>query len=338
MTDQQVLTKNILFGRVATAGEIADELARSKAMSKFRTGKAGNTLRRHDADLKLFASYLDTLGAAPAGNLASEPAAWVGITWGLIEGFIEWMLATGYSVGSVNVRLSTVKTYARVAARAGFLNAENYALIRSVAGFSRKAGIHVDEERRAAGVATRTGRKKALAVSISSDQAKRLKTFPDTPQGRRDALLMCLLLNHGLRCSEVAILQVSSFDLTNGELRFYRPKVDKEQTHRLTPETLRAARAYFAYDALPVGLLLRGSQKNGRLKNAGMSRQCITERVKTLGEAIGLPGLSAHDCRHYAATYWAKRKDVKELMDIFGWNSPAMAVRYIESARVIELD
>ena len=69
-----------------------------------------------------------------------------------------------------------------------------------------------------------------------------------------------------------------------------------------------------------------------------MSERAITKRVRALGEAIGIEGLSAHDCRHYAATYHAKTKDVKELMDIFGWNSPAMAVRYIESAKVIELD
>jgi integrase len=38
---------------------------------------------------------------------------------------------------------------------------------------------------------------------------------------------MCLLLEHGLRVGEVARLQVSDVDLKAGELRFYRPKVDK---------------------------------------------------------------------------------------------------------------
>ncbi len=338
MTEPTLVTQNIFLGRVATAGEIADDIARAKVLDTFKRGKALNTLRRHDADLALFTFYLNTLSATPAGSLASEPAAWTGITWGLVEGWIEWMLAAGYSVGSVNVRLSTVKTYARVAARAGFLSAESYALIRSVSGFSRKAGIHVDEMRQAANTPIRTGHKKAQAVSITREQARTLKTQPDTPQGRRDALLMCLLLDHGLRCGEVAILQVSDFDLTAGELRFYRPKVDKQQTHKLTPDTLRAAQAYFEYDALAVGLLLRGSRRDGRLHDAGMAEQCITDRVRVLGQAAGIQGLSAHDCRHYAATYWARRKDVKELMDIFGWNSPAMAVRYIESARVIELE
>ena len=83
-------------------------------------------------------------------------------------------------------------------------------------------------------------------MSLTPDQAARLKAQPDTPQGRRDALLLCLLLDHGLRVGEVAGLAVRDFDLAAGELRFYRPKVDKIQTHRLTADTLAAARAYLA--------------------------------------------------------------------------------------------
>jgi integrase len=39
-------------------------------------------------------------------------------------------------------------------------------------------------------------------------------------------LLMCLLLDHGLRVGEVVRLQVADVDLKAGELRFYRPKVE----------------------------------------------------------------------------------------------------------------
>ena len=42
---------------------------------------------------------------------------------------------------------------------------------------------------------------------------------------------------------EVAGLAVRDFDLAAGELRFYRPKVDKIQTHKLTADTLAVARA-----------------------------------------------------------------------------------------------
>ena len=110
---------------------------------------------------------------------------------------------------------------------------EEFALIRTVAGYAHKEARRIDERREV----SRRGSKKAAAVHITMKQAKKLKLQPDTPQGRRDALLMCLLLDHGLRVGEVARLQVSDFDLKAGEMRFLRPKVDKVQTHKLSADT-----------------------------------------------------------------------------------------------------
>ncbi len=78
-------------------------------------------------------------------------------------------------------------------------------------------------------------------------------------------VLLALLFDHGLRVGELAALQVTDVNLKAGELRFYRPKVGKVQTHRLTPDALTALQAaYFAHgDAPAMGALLRGSQKGG---------------------------------------------------------------------------
>ena len=139
--------------------------------------------------------------------------------------------------------------------------------------------------------------------ALTPDQAAALRQQPDTPQGRRDGLLLALLLDHGLRVGEVAGLQVTDLDLAVGELRFYRPKVDKIQTHTLTPAARRAARAYIeAGDAPAMGPLLRASQKGGQLTGAGLTVRALTDRVRTLGAAVALAGLSAHDLRHYWAT------------------------------------
>ena len=167
-------------------------------------------------------------------------------------------------------------------------------------------------------------------------------TRPETPQGRRDALLMTILLEHGLRVGEVARLVVTDFDLKAGELKFYRPKVDKTQTHKLTPRTLAAARSYFEQDAPVVGNLWRASASkrdgraaHGSLTTQGMSERAITDRVSTLGVLIGVAGLSAHDCRHYWATQAARNHTpIDRLQDAGGWNSPAMPLRYVESAKI----
>lgn len=320
------------------AGQTANEHAACSAFADYRSRKAANTLRHQDAALALFARYLAqaTGGDVPTGEtMASDPDAWRGATWGLVEGFVRWLLLQGYAVETVNVRLSTIKTYAKLAAKSGALDAQALAMIRMVSGYGRKEGKRVDERRGAARIPTRVGEKKASAVVITPAQAGALKNQPDTPQGRRDKLILCLLLDHGLRVSEVAGLAVSDVDIEMGMLHFYRPKVDMDQIHRLTADTLQAARAYLEHDALPSGPLLRRSFRGGKLGEARMSTRAISGRVRCLGERLGIDGLSAHDLRHYWATQAARNgTPIDRLQDAGGWASPAMPLRYVEATRI----
>ena len=119
----------------------------------------------------------------------------------------------------------------------------------------------------------------------------------------------------------MAALRVEHFDLKRGMLRFHRPKVDKIQTHRLSADARAAAEAYLP--ALAPGARLWGVDRT------------IRAHVGQLGEAIGLVGLSPHDCRHYWATAATRAgTPIKALQDAGGWNSPAMPLRYAESAEI----
>jgi len=319
---------------LALAGEVANGIAAKHAFGDYRARKAINTITRQDNDLALFAAYLRAAGL-PVGDFAYDPEAWRGVTWGLVEGFERWQLGQGYAVASVNVRLSTVKTYSRLALKVGSIDSTQYALIRAVQGYSHREAKRIDEQRGAGEIPTRKGAKKAEPVPLTKEQAQALKTQPDTPQGRRNSLMMCLLLEHGLRVGEVARLAVGDFDLKAGELRFYRPKVDKVQVHRLTPDTLRAARIYFQHDAPALGPVLRASCKDGSLRAVGMMERAITKRVHDLGQAVGVEGLSAHDCRHSWATKAARNgTPIDRLQDAGGWASPAMPLRYVETAKI----
>jgi len=204
---------------LARAGEAANHAASRSVFKDYQSRKAKNTLRRQANDLALFSNFLKGAGLR-AGNFEKDPKAWGGITWGLVEGFARWQLQNGYAVPSVNVRLATVKTYAKLAMKAGALDSTQCALIKSVQGYSYKEGKRIDDQRREADLATRKGAKKSEAVSITPKQAAQLMKQPDTPQGRRDSLLMCLLLDHGLRVGEAVILEVKDFDLKAGELTF----------------------------------------------------------------------------------------------------------------------
>jgi len=313
-------------------GKTANQAAARHRLEEYRSRRAAQTLRRQDADLALFARFLEVLGIKP-GELSRDPHAWHEITWGLVEAFIKWQLQEGYAVQSVNVRLSTVKTYARLVFQAGILGAEEYALIQAVKGYSLREQRRVDLHR---APRTRIGLKKAAPVKLNHDQAQALKDQPNTPQGRRDALLMCLLLDHGLRVGEVAGILVENIDLQTGMLCFFRPKVGKQQTHRLSTDTLQAVRACANFNDLPAkGKLLRSSYKDNSLGHQGMTERAITQRVRTLGEGIGVSGLSAHDCRHFWATSAAKYgTDPFVLQEAGGWSSLAMPRRYVEERKI----
>src|SRR5687768_2833417 len=241
---------------IVIAGKIANQAAARQVFIDYRTRKAANTIRRQDADLQLFADYLNSANI-PVGDLAIDPKAWQGMTWGLIEGFVKWQLLQGYAIDSVNVRLSTVKQYAQLALKAGALDVSEYAMIRTVKGYSHKEKPNIDGARKAEGIETRRtekarrtrkdgsparNSKKAMPIFLSSEQRAALVAHDGSQQGKRDALLLLLMLDHGLRVGEVAGLQIADFNLSAGTLTFYRPKTKTIQTHKLTAETMRAAR------------------------------------------------------------------------------------------------
>jgi integrase len=323
---------------LAAAGQAANRAASANVIEDYRSRRAPQTLRRQDGDLALFESYLHSIPDVFVCNLASRPDCWRGITRGIVKAFVQWQLNKGYALGSVNARLATVKVYSGLAHDAGTIDTDEYLRIKDVKGYSFKEAKRVDEKRETTRRTTNSNgvasNKKATAVTLTKEQADSLKKQPDTPQGRRDALLMCLLLDHGLRCGEVAMLQIVNFDLKAGTFTFYRPKVSKEQTHKMTTDTIRAAAAYLNHDASALGPILRGSRKGGQLGGT-MGERSINDRVGQLGRASGITGLSPHDCRHYWATRAARQgTDPFALQDAGGWNSLAMPRRYVESAKI----
>lgn len=317
---------------LAAAGAAANHAAARGVFTDYRSRKAAGTRRAQDADLGRWAQYLADVGATSCPGWADDPECWRGVSWGLVEAFVRWQQARGYTVASINRALSTVKTYAKLATKAGALDPQAYTLIRAVAGYGRTEGRRMDEGR----AQTRMSGKKATAVLLALDQVRALKAQPDTPQGRRDALLICLLADHGLRVGEVALLRVEHFDRRAGTFTFYRPKVDKIQTHKMTADTARALGAYLDQDgpALPAGPLLQGSKKGGALAGE-MTERAINARVGVLGERIGVKGLSPHDLRHYWATDAARNgTPIDRLQDAGGWSSPAMPLHYVEAAAI----
>ena len=251
---------------LATAGQAANQAASQGVFEDYRSRKSPNTLRAQQVHLDNFAGFLARIGAG-VGDLAEDPQAWAGVTWGLVAAWQRWLLKDGYAISTINLSLTTIRTYANLAQKAGALSHQEAAMIRDVQGYSRAEAKRIDEQRTAGGLSIRKSHKKEVAITLTNDQARALKKQPDSPQGRRDTILMALLIDHGLRVGEVARLIRSNFDLKTGHMRFYRPKVDLTQTHELSRDTLKAARAYFRKDAPAAGIIWRASFQDGSCIN-----------------------------------------------------------------------
>lgn len=314
-------------------GKAANQAASVAAFKLYQDRRPTNTKRSHRTALELFTAFLRFCGISPAGDLYAEPAAWQGITFGLVTAFMEWLTQSGYAVHTINDRVSTVKTYMRLAHAAGYIPDGEIIRLQSLKSYSAKEGIALDEKRTASGLETRIGKKKTTPTFLTDSQIDTLCTpRNDTPQARRDALMICLLHDHAMRVSEVEDLQVENIDRLTKQVTFYRRKTGKTSVHNLRGRTWRLLSEYLSKDnTTQSGPLILASYKTGALIDKGMTTRAIADRVAMLGLRLGIENLSPHDFRHAAATVAGCSPDVSlsGLMNFGGWESANVAVRYM---------
>ena len=178
-------------------GRVADQAAATHLLQEYQAQLTAETRRRQRTDLASFTAYLAAIPVQVPLPLYDHLAAWRGITWGIVEGFKQWQLQQGFSIGTINVRLATIRAYCGLAAKAAVIDEPTYRLIAGVKSIARRAGRNIDEGRQEAGKMTRRSTKKAEALVASAGHVQALKAQlrEDTSYlGRRDLLLVCLLV------------------------------------------------------------------------------------------------------------------------------------------------
>lgn len=324
---------NIKSTTLAEVSAIANDFAMVDLLNDYTMGLSKSTRITHKNALAKFCSFLAVVGVdLDADRLMGNIASWQGLTWGIVEAFKKWSLKDGHAHGSINLRLSIIKTYASIACQSKIISEADFKMIQLVKGYTqRNKQMNIDENRDK----SRVGHKKAKANTLTTDQMTSLLECVDqsTLIGKRDYLLMSILFRHGLRVSEVAILTTDNFK--NNQMRFYRPKVVRTDTHALYEETKQAYHAYL--DALPFapdGYLLASGKRQG-LADKAMSVRSMQDRVKLYGQKIGIGNLSPHDARHSLATWHAQSgKNATQLTSFFGWSSLLTAQRYVKLSTV----
>jgi integrase len=347
------------------ASRMADEAIRATTFARYQAKIAAQTRRRQRADLALWTTFLIDVVEYPqrqgkrSGGLIkellllhltlyrlqvmawmTEPQAWEGITFGLVEMFKQWQLHMGYRIGAVNVRTATVRKYIGLAAEAGVISREYYAVVKEMAPLiDHQEGLHIDEQRAVKSV----GRKKANPTELTSEQVERLiSAQPPTPQGSRDSFLLVLLFHYILRAEEAAHLKLSNYNRRTGRLTFYRSKTDNFTTLLLEPEDLVRAELYFALcqpeDEIrnPEQRLIIGGNNKGEMFGT-MGEHSISERVRALARrTLGIDYVSSHDARHHGSTAYARGgTDAKTLQEIGGWTNVLTPLnKYVKATKV----
>ena len=146
---------------------------------------------------------------------------------------------------------------------------------------------------------------------------------------RRDEVIVRLLLDCGLRVSELCGLTVEAVKLDLG-MTMVRGKGNKIRPVYFGARTARAVDRYIrsrgAHRWVHLDALLLSQR-------GAMSPDGVRERVRLLGDAAGIPDLHPHRFRHtWAHDFLMAGGQERDLKRLAGWSSDVMLERYGASA------
>jgi site-specific recombinase XerC len=146
-------------------------------------------------------------------------------------------------------------------------------------------------------------------------------TFEDL----RDAALIRLFSETGLRLTEMAALQLDDIDL-DGDAVYLAGAGRAPRAVPFDPPTSRALQRYLA---------ARAGHERGHLPALWLGRRgALTERgidqaIRHRGQLAGLPDVRPHQLRHtFVQGYLAAGGDGRDLMRLVGWKSRQLLGRY----------
>jgi len=156
------------------------------------------------------------------------------------------------------------------------------------------------------------------------------------PTADRDRMLILLLLDTGIRASELCIsprrraggLHVGDVDLENHRLRVFG-KGSKERYVPISPRTGKAVWRYLLDrpDALPDEFLVIGRE------GIPLTTSGLYQLIKRIGERAGVPDAHPHRFRHtFAVNFLRNGGNIYALQNILGHSTLEMVRRYVELA------
>ena len=239
-----------------------------------------------------------------------------GLSRALVMEYRAAMLEKKLSASTVNVRLSAVRKLIGEAQRNGIIGAEEAANLAGVPNLPQKG--------------TRLGN------WLTRDQAKELLTVPDrsTLKGKRDYVILSLLVGCALRRQELASLNIDCIQLREGRwvLADLRGKGGRVRTVAIPVWVKQGINAWIIAAKIEDGRLLRPLSKSGKLIGDELGDWAIWSVVEQSAKEIGIEHFGAHDLRRTCAKLCRKNGgDLEQIKFLLGHSSIQTTERYLGS-------
>jgi integrase len=236
---------------------------------------------------------------------------------------MEWRAAMeSLSPSTINVRLSAVRKLVSEARKNGMLGAEEAASLTDIPNISQKG--------------TRLGN------WLTREQAKELLAVPDrsTLKGKRDYVILALLVGCALRRNELAELDVATIQQRDGRwvLADLEGKGRRIRTVAIPIWVKHGINAWMTAAGIEDGRLLRSISKSGKINRDTLSDWAVWSVVEQSSKQIGIEHFGAHDLRRTCAKLCRKNGgDLEQIKFLLGHSSIQTTERYLGSDQDIEI-
>jgi integrase len=226
------------------------------------------------------------------------------------------------SPSTINVRLSAIRKLIGEARRNGMIGREEADNLTDIPNVLQKG--------------TRLGN------WLTREQAKELLAVPDrsTLKGKRDYVIIALLVGCALRRRELATLNVEDIQLREGRwvIIDLRGKGGRIRTVAVPIWVKQGIEAWTAAANIEKGRLLLPLSKSGKIVGDELGDWAIWSVVEQSSKQIGIEHFGAHDLRRTCAKLCRKSGgDLEQIKFLLGHSSIQTTERYLGSEQDIEI-
>lgn len=250
-----------------------------------RVGRSPSTLIAYASDLRHFINWYSNRFNTAFATDQLEPSS--------VEAYLTWAQDQGFKPNTVNRRLCVIKKYIRWCRRNGTINSQVQVEIDDITT-QKPVGI--------------------IPQGLSKQQKENLLTAIENKGSVRDQAIIMVLLNTGLRVSELAILELKDVEMSMNEGVIHIRKNGASRSILLPSTANKALATYLEVrpNELGKGLFI------GR--QGSLTKEGIAAMIARYAEQASLIGITPNTLRHtFAYEYLEQNKnDVVKLAEILG--------------------